>query len=69
MLLTILLSLAGVASFVLLMSVGLLFKGKALEGTCASQSKLLNEDGMCGFCGKEVGTCENDPKKEKLALS
>jgi hypothetical protein len=54
--------LAVVAAFFILMSVRLLFiKGGEFKGTCASQSPFLQkEGGTCGFCGKQVGTCENE---------
>ncbi len=60
MALTLILSLAGVSAFVLLMSVGLLIKGKPLTGTCASQNATLNQNGVCGVCGQSVGSCENE---------
>jgi hypothetical protein len=66
--LTFLVTLGGLALFVVLMSVGLIFKGKALQGTCASQSSLLN-DGTCSFCGKPAGSCENETTSEKTTTN
>ncbi len=61
MLLTLLFTLGAVALFAILMSVGLLIKGKALEGTCASQSQALyGKGGTCGVCGQAVGSCQTD---------
>ena len=62
-------TLAVVVAFFALMSVRLLFiKGGEFKGTCASQSPFLVEEGAtCGFCGKEVGTCENDTDKEETS--
>ena len=59
-------TLALVASFFILMSVRLLFvKNGEFKGTCASQSPFLKEEGTtCGFCGKDVGTCENEEENE-----
>lgn len=51
-----------VGLYFVLMSVRLLFlKNGEFKGTCASQSPFLkNAGGTCGYCGKKVGTCEND---------
>lgn len=59
---TLLLSLGGVGLFFTLMSVRLLFiKDGEFKGTCASQSPFLNkEGGTCSYCGKDVGTCDNN---------
>lgn len=60
--LTLYITLALVGLFFVLMSVRLIFlKNGEFKGTCASQSPYLkNEGSTCGYCGKEVGTCEND---------
>lgn len=59
---TLLLTLGGVGLFFALMSVRLIFiKGGEFKGTCASQSPFLNKEGVtCSYCGKEVGTCDNN---------
>ena len=59
-------TLAIFAAFFVLMGVRLIFiKGGEFKGTCASQSPFLKQEGTtCGFCGKEVGTCENDDESE-----
>jgi len=59
-------TLAIVASFFVLMSVRLLFvKNGEFKGTCASQSPFLKQEGTtCGFCGKDVGSCENEETSE-----
>jgi len=65
--LTVFLGIGLMMVFAALMSLGLMIKGKPIEGTCASQSKLLSEDGTCMACGKEVGSCENDlPEINKM---
>lgn len=58
--------MGAIAIFATLMSVGLLIKGKALTGTCASQNAaLLGGDGTCGVCGQAVGSCENETSNKK----
>lgn len=59
---TLLLSLGLVGLFFVLMSVRLLFlKNGEFKGTCASQNPFLQKEGTtCGYCGKEVGSCENE---------
>ena len=68
---TILLGILFVGIFVVLMSVGLIFKGKELKGTCASQNPLLLENGVsCSVCGQPVGSCENeDATKQNLEIA
>lgn len=55
-------TLALVGSFFILMSVRLIFiKDGEFKGTCASQSPFLRNEGTtCGYCGKEVGSCDNE---------
>lgn len=68
--LTFFLTLGVLVLFATLMSVGLIFKGKALQGTCASQSAALMEDGVtCGVCGKAVGSCESDTETENAPFN
>ncbi len=67
MLVNILVAIGGLAIFAILMSVGLLIKGKELKGTCASQSAQFGNGDTCGMCGKPVGACDNEPKKENQA--
>lgn len=39
----------------------LVLKNGEFKGTCASQSPFLkNSVGTCNYCGKPVGTCEED---------
>ena len=59
---TVLLAIGLVALFFVGMSVRLIFlKNGEFKGTCASQNPYLNKDGAtCGYCGKEVGSCENE---------
>lgn len=59
---TFLLTLALVGGFFVLMSVRLIFLKKGeFKGTCASQNPFLKKEGAtCGYCGKKVGSCEND---------
>lgn len=67
MILTLLLTIGSVGLFAILMSVGLLTRGKELKGTCASQNAtLFGDDSTCGLCGKPVGTCDEEPKKSDL---
>ncbi|PWJ43926.1 membrane or secreted protein [Sediminitomix flava] len=61
---TILLAIGFIALFFIGMSVKIIFKkdGK-FEGTCASNSPLLNPEGKaCTFCGKDPSLCENRNK-------
>jgi hypothetical protein len=64
-------SLAILAAFFVLMSVRLLFlKNGEFKGTCASQSPFLNPDGgTCSYCGKDVGSCENEAPKEESEVN
>jgi len=59
---TVLIAIGFIGLFFVLMSVRLIFiKNGEFKGTCASQSPFLkNAGGKCGFCGKEVGECENE---------
>ena len=59
-------TLAIVAAFFVLMSVRLIFiKDGEFKGTCASQSPFLRNEGTtCGFCGKDIGSCENESEDE-----
>ena len=62
-LITLGLSIGILALYFVLMGVRLIFlKNGEFKGTCASQSPYLNKEGEdCGFCGKPVGSCDNDP--------
>lgn len=64
---TFLATLAIVAVFFVLMSVRLIFiKDGQFKGTCASQSPFLQNEGTtCGFCGKEIGSCDNENGEEE----
>jgi len=66
---TVILAIGVMVLFAVLMSVGLLIRGKEIKGTCASQNPLLLKNGVeCGACGKPVGSCENKAKDDqKLA--
>jgi hypothetical protein len=59
---TVLLAIGLIALFFIGMSVRLIFlKNGEFKGTCASQNPYLkSEGGTCGYCGKSVGSCEND---------
>jgi hypothetical protein len=62
MIFTILAAIGIMGFFAVAMSAGLLIKGKELKGTCASQNPALLKHGIqCSVCGKEVGSCENEP--------
>lgn len=63
---TIGLSIAVMAIYFIFMSVRLLLlKNGEFKGTCASQSPFLrNEGATCGFCGKEIGSCEEGDDNE-----
>ena len=64
---TFLATLAIVGAFFALMSVRLIFiKDGQFKGTCASQSPFLQNEGTtCGFCGKEIGSCDNENGEEE----
>lgn len=54
-------SLVGFCAFILLMSVGYMFAGKTIKGSCGGiNAAMTNDDGkkVCGLCGIEV----SDPK-------
>ena len=62
---TVLLGMTLVGLFAILMSIGLIVRGKEIKGTCASQNPMLLKDGVtCGACGKPVGDCKNKEKQE-----
>lgn len=67
-LITLGLSIAILALYFVFMGVRLIFlKDGEFKGTCASQNPYLNKEGeTCGFCGKEVGSCENDPSPSEV---
>lgn len=60
------LTLALMAVYFIFMSVRiLLLKNGQFKGTCASQSPFLQREGTtCGYCGKEVGSCDNEDNTE-----
>lgn len=62
----ILISIGVMMCFAILMSAGLLIKGKELKGTCASRNvTLYGEGAVCGICGKVPdGNCDNDTKPQ-----
>ncbi|WP_299454273.1 hypothetical protein [uncultured Microscilla sp.] len=67
---TVVLAIAVMILFAVLMSIGLLIRGKEIKGTCASQNPLLLKDGVeCGVCGKPVGACENETKDDQIATA
>lgn len=59
---TALLAIGALVIFFIFMGVRLiLIKNGEFKGTCASQSPFLrNSVGTCNYCGKEVGSCENE---------
>lgn len=63
---TIGLSIALMAIYFIFMSVRILIlKNGQFKGTCASQSPFLRNEGTtCGFCGKEIGSCDNETDNE-----
>lgn len=63
---TIGLSIVLMATYFIFMSVRILIlKNGKFKGTCASQSPFLrNEGSTCGFCGKDVGSCNDDDDNE-----
>jgi len=60
------LALGFMGIYFVLMSVRMIFlKNGQFKGTCASQSPFLKQEGAtCGFCGKDVGSCEDDEEEE-----
>jgi hypothetical protein len=65
---TVLLAIALVGLFFVGMSVRLiLLKKGEFKGSCASQSPFLQKEGAtCGYCGKTVGSCENDEEQNEV---
>ena len=66
--LTFLLEIGLVALFFVGMSVRLIFLKKGeFKGTCASQNPFLQKEGAtCGYCGKEVGSCDNEKSENEV---
>ncbi|MGD1840911.1 MAG: hypothetical protein ACFB0B_08460 [Thermonemataceae bacterium] len=62
---TLFLTLGILAFFFVALSLRLLLiKGGEFRGTCASQSPFLNKEGeTCGYCGKVVDECPNEPSE------
>ena len=67
-LITLGLSIGILAIYFVFMGVRLIFlKDGEFKGTCASQSPYLrNGDDSCGFCGKPLGSCENEPSQSEV---
>lgn len=65
---TVLLAIGLIALFFIGMSVRMIFlKNGEFKGTCASQNPYLkNEGATCGYCGKEVGSCENGEEQNEV---
>ena len=59
------LALGFIGIYFVLMSVRMIFlKNGQFKGTCASQSPYLKQEGAtCGFCGKDVGSCEDEEEE------
>ncbi len=62
---TVFLAIALISIFFIGMSVRLIFlKNGEFKGTCASQNPFLQKEGAtCGYCGKQVGSCDNGTEK------
>lgn len=62
------LALGFIGIYFVLMSVRMLFlKNGQFKGTCASQSPYLQQEGgTCGFCGKDVGSCEEEEETNEV---
>jgi hypothetical protein len=66
MLTTLLLSIVGMGLFAFFMSLGLIFRGKEIKGTCASKTTLLYGEGaVCSVCGQVPGSCDTEDSPEK----
>ncbi len=65
---TVILAIVLIGLFFVGMSVRLLLlKNGEFKGTCASQNPYLkSEGGTCGYCGKEVGSCDNDKPSNEV---
>ncbi len=65
---TVILAIALVGLFFVGMSVRLLLlKNGEFKGTCASQNPYLQKQGgTCGYCGKAVGSCENEEEANEV---
>ena len=65
---TVLLAILLIGIFFVAMSVRLLLLDKGeFKGTCASQNPYLQKEGAtCGYCGKTVGSCENDEEQNEV---
>lgn len=65
---TVILAIALVGIFFIGMSVRLLLvKNGEFKGTCASQNPYLQKEGStCGYCGKPVGSCENEEETNQV---
>lgn len=65
------LTMAVMAIYFIFMSVRLIFlKDGEFKGTCASQSPFLRKEGTtCGYCGKDIGSCEEDDDSDESEVT
>ena len=47
------------------MALGVLLKGKPLQGSCGGAATLMGEK-SCSFCGRDASTCERKSAEQKV---
>jgi hypothetical protein len=47
------------------MALGVLLKGKPLQGSCGGAATLMGEK-SCSFCGRDASTCERKGAEQKV---
>lgn len=52
-------------AFFAAMAVGVLLKGKPLQGSCGGVAALMGEK-SCNFCGRDASTCERKGSEQKV---
>ena len=52
-------------AFFAAMAVGVLLKGKPLQGSCGGVAALMGEK-SCNFCGRDASTCERKGAEQKV---
>jgi hypothetical protein len=61
----ILLSLVLFLAFFGAMALGLIFRGKSLQGSCGGAAALMGEK-ECGVCNRDPNTCERKQGEQKV---
>lgn len=65
---TFILTLAVLATFIIIMSVGVLMGRKPIAGSCGGMSA-LGMDTECDICGGNQDICETEQQKQRVELA